>query len=185
MPREVHRQTWGKPLFEIISTRSPGIDARAFRRTFEPVINEYVRAGKLDAISSANFRALDELLAEDRRLFILTSRTHTELKHLLEPDHELGGRITAFYYRDNMEFHKPDPRAFTKLLGNYSLKSASCAYVGDSPSDAAAANGAGMHFIASLESGLRTREDFREFKVDVFIQAFAEVVSAVQQLEAA
>ena len=91
MPREIHRGTWGKPLFEIIASRSPGVDVTAFRNAFAPVIANYVSSGRLDAISPANFLALDTLVAEDRRLFILTSRTHAELKHLLEPDHELGG----------------------------------------------------------------------------------------------
>jgi phosphoglycolate phosphatase len=183
MPRELHRKTWGKPLFEIIATRSPGVDVAGFRVAFAPIIAEYVRAGKLDAITSDNFRALDRLAELGKRLFLLTSREHAELGHLLRPGHELGERITAFYYRDNMEFHKPDPRAFTKLLDDHVLQSAACVYVGDSPSDAAAANGAGIRFIASLESDLRTREDFQSYQVGAFIQTFPEVVAAVQQLD--
>lgn len=31
MPREVHLETWGRPLFEAISDRAPGIDVEAFK----------------------------------------------------------------------------------------------------------------------------------------------------------
>jgi phosphoglycolate phosphatase len=183
MSREVFLKAWGKPLSEAIAIRSPGVDVAAFRRVFALVIADYVRNGKLDVISPANFEALDALADEGRQLLVLTSRTHVELQHLLEPDHELAGRIAAFYYRDNMKFHKPDPRAFAELLGDNALSPTACVYVGDSPGDAEAANGAGLRFIASLESGLRTREDFREYRVDAFISTFPELLTAVRQLD--
>lgn len=56
-------------------------------------------------------------------------------------------------------------------------------YVGDAISDAIASKGAGLHFIASLESGLRTRKDFADYNVDVFIDTFSEVVAAVSEIE--
>lgn len=182
MPRQAHIQTWGRPLFEAILERSPGVDLEAFRRDYPGIIADYTAAGKLDAIPGANYAALDQLIAGGKQIMLLTSRTHGELKHLLEPDHLLAKRVTAFYYRDNMQFHKPDPRAFNELLSGHGLRPEQCVYVGDSPSDAAAANQAGLKFIASLESGLRTRADFADHSVDVFIDRFPEVAAAVQGL---
>ncbi|HEX7963021.1 MAG TPA: HAD family hydrolase [Candidatus Saccharimonadales bacterium] len=182
MPRQAHIKTWGRPLFEAILERSPGVDLEAFKREYPSVIAEYTAAGKLDAIPGANYAALDDLIAGGKQIMLLTSRTHGELKHLLEPDHLLAKRVTAFYYRDNMRFHKPDPRAFNELLSAHGLRPEQCVYVGDSPSDAAAANQAGLKFIASLESGLRTRADFADYHVDAFIDRFPEVAAAVQAI---
>lgn len=183
MTREIHRQTWGKPLFEIIETRSPGVDVAQFEREYHDIIAAFVSDGRLDSIMPDNLHALDTFVKEGKQLFMLTSRTHTELKHMLEPDHVLAGHMTAFYYRDNMQFHKPDPRAFDQLLDEHNLSPQECVYVGDSVSDAEAAKKAGLHFVASLESGLRAKEDFADHPVDTFIGSFKDIVDAVHTLE--
>jgi phosphoglycolate phosphatase-like HAD superfamily hydrolase len=117
------------------------------------------------------------------RLFVLTSRTHGEVKHMLEPDHFLASRIEAFYHKDNTKFHKPDPRVFDELLAAHDLKPQDSVYVGDSVGDAIAAKQARLHFIASLESGLRQKEDFDGHQVDRFIYRFPEIVDAVVELK--
>jgi HAD superfamily hydrolase (TIGR01549 family) len=183
MPREIHKQTWGQPLFEAISVRSPGIDVEAFKTVYHPLIDEYIREEKLDTIPKANYLALDELTKRGKLLFLLTSRTHGELKHMLEPDHLLSSTIKAFYYKDNMQYHKPDPRAFDELLKENGLRAENCIYVGDSISDAAASKKAGLKFIASLESGLRQKSDFLPGQVDKYIDKFSDIVQAVSELE--
>lgn len=183
MGREIHVSTWGQPLYEAILQRSPGVNLDDFKRLYAPTINEYTQAGKLDAIPQENLEALDQLIALGKFVIILTSRTHEELHHLLEPDHLLAERITAFYYRDNMQFHKPDPRAFDELLRDHNLSTENAVYVGDSIGDAVAAKKAGLHFVASLESGLRTKDDFAHLPVDAFIDTFPELVAIVQQLD--
>jgi phosphoglycolate phosphatase len=102
---------------------------------------------------------------------------------MLEPSHLLAPRVKAFYYRDNMQFHKPDPRAFNELLSANSLHPEECVYMGDSPSDAQAANGAGLHFIASLESGIRQQQDFEDSHVDAFIAQFPNILKAIANIE--
>lgn len=182
MPRDIHLKTWGQPLFDAILTRSPGVELEEFKRLYHQVIPEYTSSGKLDTIPEENVAALDELVNDGKQLMVLTSRTHGELKHVLEPTHDLAGRIDAFYYKDNMEFHKPDPRAFSELLEHHNLQPKECVYIGDSVSDADAANDAGLAFICSLESGLRTRDDFKDHKVDAFVQNFPDIVGIVRTL---
>jgi HAD superfamily hydrolase (TIGR01549 family) len=185
MSRDIHVTTWGKPLHDAILERSPGVDLDEFKKLYAPTINEYTQAGKLDAIPQENLEALDQLIALGKLIMILTSRTHEELQHLLEPDHLLAERVKAFYYRDNMQFHKPDPRAFDELLRDHNLSTANAVYIGDSVSDAVAAKEAGLHFVASIESGLRTRDDFAHLPVDAFIDTFPQVVEVVQELDKA
>lgn len=183
MSRDIHKSTWGQPLFDAIRTRSPGIDVEEFKEFYHPVIAEFVQDGRLDTIPDANYRALDTLIEQNKRIMLLTSRTHGEFKHMLEPDHLLATRVEAFYYKDNMQFHKPDPRAFDELLQAHDLQPEQCVYIGDSPSDAEAANKRGLWFIASLESGIRQREDFSNYKVDGFIDTFPDAIPAVKRLE--
>lgn len=185
MLREIHVSTWGQPLFDAILERSPGIDVEAFKAAYHPVIEEFISNGRLDVIPSENYEALDELIALGKTVMLLTSRTHGEFKHMLTPDHLLASRVKAFYYRDNMEFHKPDPRAFNALLSGNNLQPKQCVYVGDSPSDAQAANGAGLRFIASLESGIRQRQDFEGLHVDAFVNHFPDIVKAIASFDEA
>jgi len=180
--RQIHKATWGQPLFEAITLRSPGVDVKQFETLSTKILAKWVEDGHIDIIAQANLRALDKLLGMDKDLYVLTSRTHIELAHILEPDHELAKRVKAFYYRDIMTHHKPDPRAFTILLQEHDLTPERCVYVGDSPSDAAAANGAQIRFIASLESGIRTKADFSDYTVDAFIEHFSDLPATVSLL---
>ena len=183
--KELHDKHWGKYVEDSMQHWAPGLDITKFRDAYTQLIAEYVKAGKLDVIPPENLKALDQLVKTGKTLYVLTSRAHNEVLHILEPDHYLARRIHAFYYRDNMQFHKPDPRAFAQIEREHGWKPQECVYVGDSVSDAVAAKGAGLHFIASLESGLRTKDDFADYPVDVFINVFPEVVAAVRSLESA
>jgi HAD superfamily hydrolase (TIGR01662 family) len=183
MPRAVHLSTWGQPLLDAMPLRSPGLDLAAFATAYPAVLREYVVNGRLDVIAPENLNALDQLAAAGRRIMLLTSRTQAEVAHLLAPDHVLAGRLTAVYHADNMAYRKPDARAFDELLAASGLRPAECVYVGDSPSDAEAANGAGLHFIACLQSGVRRRDAFAAYRVDAFIDAFPDVVDVVARLE--
>lgn len=183
MPRSIHKETWGLPLFEAIAKRSPGIDIEAFKSAYLPAIEKFIADGKLDVIPNENFKALDEIISSGKLIMLLTSRTHMEFKHMLAPDHLLASRVEAFYYRDNMQFHKPDPRAFDQLLSVHKLRPNECVYVGDSLSDAKAANGAGIFFVANLESGIRQQQDFQGLYVDRFIDHFPEITEAITFIE--
>lgn len=183
MPRSIHLKTWGMPLFEAIAIRSPGISVRDFREHYKPLMEDAVKRGQLDIISEENLDTIDKLLELNLEVVILTSREKDELNHLLGPSHELNNRVSAFYYRNNMRYHKPDPRAFEHIEKEHGWLPKECVYVGDSVSDASAALGAGFKFIVSLESGLRTKQDFKGFAVDGFINVFPELTACIKQLE--
>jgi phosphoglycolate phosphatase len=185
MAREIHVSTWGQPLFDAIVVRSPGVDVEEFKAAYHPIIADYTRTGKLDTIPEANYLALDKLIEMGKTLLVLTSRTHGELKHLLEPDHTLASRVKTFYYKDNMQYHKPDPRAFDELLADNGLTPEHCVYVGDSVGDAVASKQAGLVFVASLESGLRQKQDFAAVTVDAYIQRFPDIVGVISEFDKA
>lgn len=182
MSRETHLQTWGQPLFDAILERSPGVDLAAFQAAYHPLIVQYTAKGEFDAVSEENLQALDAIAGFGLDVMILTSRTAPELTHILAPTHLLSARIKAFYHKDNTRYHKPDPRAFDELFADHAYLPNECVYVGDSTGDAVAAKGAGLHFVACLESGLRTKPDFDGLVVDAFIDRFAQLPEVVQRL---
>ncbi|MGW6503858.1 HAD family hydrolase [Nonomuraea angiospora] len=183
MSRAVHLSTWGLPLLEAMPRRSPGVDLVAFAAAYREVLGAYVADGRVDAVAPENLRALDELAAAGHGVMLLTSRTEAEVAHLLAPDHVLAGRLDGVYHAGNVRFGKPDGRAFDELLAATGLEPAQCVYVGDSPGDAQAANGAGLGFIACMQSGVRRRADFDGHRVDAFIDAFPEMVAVVADWE--
>ncbi len=182
MARDVHLRTWGAPLFDAILERSPGINSDEFKRAYHPLIKEFTNSGRFDSIPQANFDVIDELIGNGKTILILTSRTHAELSHMLQPDHLLSSRVQKFYHKDNTAYQKPDPRAFSEMLADTGFKPEEIVYVGDSIGDVTSSKGAGLHFIASLESGLRVKEDFEDIPVDAFIERFTELVPAVNAL---
>jgi phosphoglycolate phosphatase len=183
MGRQIHQDTWGEHLFDAIKVRSPGVDVASFKRAFDALLKDHVADGRIDVASAENIAALEKLKELRKSLVVLTSRAYSEVEHLLEDSHILARHIETFYYKDNTKYHKPDPRVFEHIEHEYGWKPEECVYVGDSLGDAAAAKGANLHFIACLESGVRKREDFKEYTVDAFIATFAEIVGAVQKLE--
>lgn len=182
MPRALHLATWGQTLLEAMPLRSPGVDLARFEGVYHEVLRQYVGSGLLDVVAQENLDALDALAGAGRTVTLLTSRTEAEVEHLIDPDHALAARVSAVFHGGNTRFSKPDPRAFDELLAASGLEPSECVYVGDSPGDAAAANGAGLRFVACLQSGVRGRADFADHRVDAFIDAFPEVVEVVHHL---
>jgi phosphoglycolate phosphatase len=183
MSRKIHKSTWGQPLYEAIQVRAPKVDVDKFWSAMPALHEEFIKKGQIDVVPVANLDVLDKLASQGKKLIILTSRSRQEMNHLLENSHPLAQRVVSFYHRDNTEFHKPDPRVFDKLLREHRLKPYECVYVGESAADAQAAIGAGFYFIASLESGLRTKKDFKNYKVAHYINKFADLYDAVVSLD--
>ncbi|GAA1648475.1 HAD family hydrolase [Actinoplanes couchii] len=182
MPRSLHLANWGEPLLEAMPKRSPGIDLEQFGPLFHEFMGRHITEGRIDVIPPENLAALDELVLSGRTVMLLTSRTEPEIRHMLAPDHVLTSRISGIYHRGNTRHGKPDPRAFDELLTHTGLSPDQCVYVGDSPGDASAAGGAGLAFIACLQSGVRRLDEFDERWVTASIAAFPEVVAAVERL---
>lgn len=179
MTREVHIRTWGQPLEEAILVRVPGIDADAFMLEVEKIMPKLIQEGSLDVVTDINLQTLDKLKEFGYKTAILTSRTSMEVKHLLDENHPLTSRIDAFYHKGNNEYRKPDPRAYDKALKHFNVKPSDTVYIGDNLNDAISAKEAGLHFIALLESELKTKEDFKSVPVDYFALKFNDILNYV------
>jgi phosphoglycolate phosphatase len=160
MSHAVHLSNWGKPVEEAIVERIPDIEVARFLELMPQVIQEFVASDRIDVLTSDNLEALEILAERGFQLAIVTSRSLSEAQHLLQPDHKLVSLVPpqSFFHKDNNLFVKPDPRVFDIVMAE-SVRSEGL-YVGDSATDCIAAKGAGLHFVACMESGLRTVEDF-------------------------
>lgn len=183
MSRAIHKETWGMKLGDAVAVRSGGkADVEEFWQLFPAFYDKFVSTGKLDVVSQDNIDTLKEIRQMSLQHMLLTSRSAAEMVHLMHADHILAKLVDAYYFKENMQFHKPDPRAFEHIEQIHGLKPNECVYVGDQPGDAAAAKGAGLHFIANLEEGLRTVDDFAAYPVDAFISKFTDLPNAIHTI---
>lgn len=181
MSREVHLSNWGKRIQEAIAERIPGIDVPRFMNLFIKENEKLVKQGKLDSLSPSNLETLTILKNMGKIIAIVTSRTYGEVKHLLEGSHPLQDYISDFFYDGNLKYLKPDPRVFDQLLKQYGASPKETVYVGDSVSDANCAANGHIHFIATLESGIRCIANFDEVSVDHFIERFSDLPKCLDE----
>lgn len=180
MSRDSHRNNWGKPLQVAIAERIPGIDAKVFMEYVGKLLPEFIKDGKMDILDEANLKILDEIKSLGKKLGIVTSRSLPEVLHFLHEDHLLQSRIDAFYHKDNSPYLKPHPKVFDEAIRFFQIDPQEAVYVGDSLSDAQSANGAGLKFIAVLESGIRPRGYFNSVKVDYFAPKFTDIINYIK-----
>ena len=174
MTREAHIMNWGSPLEEVITERILGINPTEFMSHLSVVHQEFVQQGRIDVISKENLQFLDKVKELGKKLALLTSRSLQEIRHLLDVNNPLTSRFEKFYHKDNLLFLKPDPRVFNQALTDFSIRPESAVYLGDSVGDGVSAKKAGLHFIAVLESGLRTKPYFKSVSVDFFAEKLPE-----------
>ena len=154
-----------------------------FMRRFDKMLPEAIQSGRMDMVADKNLKVLDQLKAAGKKLAVVTSRSYIEVKPMISLDHPLGTRIDAFYHRDNSEHLKPDPRVFNKPLYEFDITPQEAVYVGDSLKDGFAAKGAGLAFVAVLESGLVNKQAFANVNiaVDHYADNFEDCLNFILQ----
>jgi HAD superfamily hydrolase (TIGR01549 family) len=155
------------------------VDEVAFMKSYARALAQAIKAGWYDTIPETNYQILQLLKSRGFLVALLSSRSQTEMSHLMEAHHQLAAYIDQFYYLENCQFHKPDGRVFDGLLEDFRVSKEQVVYVGDSVSDAKACEEAGIVFIASLESGLRCKADFEGLPVERFITTLAQLLDFV------
>lgn len=183
MSREIHKTTWGRPLLDAMTDRSPGVDVDKFETNLLRIHREWIREGKIDVVPDEYLMLLRHLGSMGIVVGILTSRKENEVLHMLEDDHPLDVVLDVFYHSDSTKVRKPDPAVFDPFFVDYPhINREHTVYVGDSPTDAEAAVYAGLgKVIISLESGLRTKADFAQFETKIdFVTNLKEVENIIK-----
>jgi phosphoglycolate phosphatase len=182
MTRALHQSNWGKPLREAIIERIPGIDSSAFMDLFNEVSRKHVLEGTFDRVSEENLDVLRLLKKQGYKVVIQTSRQHCEVEYLISDQSPLMPVIDGFFYQERSKYKKPDPRVFLLPSETFDIPFAEMVYVGDAFTDVQWCRAAGVHFIASIESGLRTKEDFEKLGAKWFIRKFSELPERIEQV---
>ena len=183
MSMEEHQKTVGDPLKVTLANHYPGLDLEEFMLHLNKERGAELAKGQIENVSPEGLNAMDELARQGKQLMIVSSRREEGFWNLMDRTHHLGSRISHFYHMGNNPYHKPDPRVFEIIEKEHGLKPSECVYVGDTLNDAAAATGAGLHFIASLESGILSQKDYADYKVDAFVKNIPGILPAIAALE--
>jgi len=183
MSRAVHQADWGKPLKDAIVERIPGIDGEKFMSLFADVSRKHIEQGTFDHISEENLGVLRQLRENGYKVVIQTSRQHCEVEYLISDRSPLSPVIDGFFYQERSQYKKPDPRVFLLPSTSFQVSFQEMVYVGDAFTDVQWCKAAGIHFIASLESGLRTQEDFEKLGATMFIHKFTELPERIEELD--
>jgi len=182
MTRFAHQSNWGKSLKDAIVERIPGIDADKFMSLFSDVSRKHVLDGTFDRVSDENLNILKLLKKQRYKVIIQTSRQHCEVEYLTSKESPLMSILDGFFYQERSKYKKPDPRVFLLPSEMFHVAFSEMVYVGDAFTDVQWCRAAGIHFIASIESGLRTREDFEKLGAKWFINRFSELPSRIEEL---
>jgi len=182
MSRTTHQANWGKPLKDAIVERIPGIDADAFMSLFSEVSKKHILEGSFDHVSEENLNILRQLKEKGYKVVIQTSRQHCEVEYLISDKSPVMPIVDGFFYQERSQYKKPDPRVFILPSTTFDVAFDEMVYVGDAFTDVQWCKAAGIHFIASIESGLRTKEDFEKLGAKWFITKFSELPTRIEEL---
>ena len=117
--------------------------ARVYREYNAVVHDDLIR------IFPGTVEALRDLSAAGYSLGVVTSKRHGVAAHGLDT-FGLSHMFECLIGSDDWPSHKPDPGQVAHGCDLLGIPAASCIYVGDSPFDMAAGNGAGCFTIAAL-----------------------------------
>ena len=107
------------------------------------------------------------------RMCIVTSKRHSLAQHGIEV-FGIAPYMEFLLGSDDWPAHKPDPSVVLRGCELLGLDPAECAYVGDSPFDMQAANGAGCFSVAALW-GMFDRETLEAENPDALCETFADL----------
>jgi pyrophosphatase PpaX len=122
---------------------------------------------------------LPGLVAEGRKLGIVTAKRHRTVALALERFPALASNFDVVIAHEDTERHKPDPDPV--LLGVERLGGvpAEAAYVGDSPFDIGAAKAAGVYAVAVGWGGIHPDERLLAEEPDAFVRSPEELLGVI------
>jgi pyrophosphatase PpaX len=122
---------------------------------------------------------LPGLVAEGRKLGIVTAKRHRTVALALERFPALASNFGVVIAHEDTERHKPDPDPV--LLGVERLGGvpAEAAYVGDSPFDIGAAKAAGVYAVAVGWGGIHPDERLLAEEPDAFVRSPEELLGVI------
>ncbi len=156
VPARKIKKFYGIPSHIIIKKLWPKVNVKKFQQ----IEHKKILTRKVKQISGA--KQVIKSLYKEYKLGLLSSKTRVLMyPHLKQIN--LPTRFFKFIHSaDDVKFHKPDPRVFSKALKILKeIKKNEILCIGDSIHDAIAARKAKLNFVAVL-TGVYTKKNFRK-----------------------
>jgi pyrophosphatase PpaX len=122
---------------------------------------------------------LPGLVAEGRKLGIVTAKRHRTVTLALERFPALASNFDVVIAHEDTERHKPDPDPVLLAVERLGGVSAEAAYVGDSPFDIGAAKAAGVYAVAVGWGGIHPDERLLAEEPDAFVRSPEELLGVI------
>jgi pyrophosphatase PpaX len=122
---------------------------------------------------------LPGLVAEGRKLGIVTAKRHRTVALALERFPALASNFGVVIAHEDTERHKPDPDPVLLAVERLGGVPAEAAYVGDSPFDIGAAKAAGVHAVAVGWGGIHPDERLLAEEPDAFVRSPEELLGVI------
>jgi pyrophosphatase PpaX len=130
--------------------------------------------------------AFDELLAllprlraQGRKLGIVTAKRHRTVGLALDRFPALAGAFDVVVTHEDTDRHKPDPQPVLLAVSRLDGSPWEAVYIGDSPSDIAAAKAAGVYAVAVGWGGLHPDERLLDEAPDAFVRSAEELLDVL------
>ena len=122
---------------------------------------------------------LPGLVAEGRKLGIVTAKRHRTVGLALDRFPALARSFEVVVAHEDTERHKPDPEPVLLAVERLGGVPADAAYVGDSPFDIAAAKAAGVFAVAVGWGGIHPDERLLAEAPDAFVRTPEELLGVL------
>jgi len=178
--REEYAKLWvidGLDLEDIVEQFNFSISPYLLRVRKNNCFAELLERKKLGFIDGIR-ELIDELLRGNFRLSIASSNLRSNIELFLEM-RNARGYFSLILGREDIEYPKPHPDIFLKILDKLSIPSQNAVVIEDAPKGIKASRAAGIKTIA-IPSIWTKKADFSE--ADIVISSPSEVVSAIQKL---
>ena len=146
---------FGIPSHVIIKKFWPNMDVKKF----QSIKHKKILSKKVKEIPGA--KSVIKSLYRKYKIGLLSSKTRALMYPHLKQINLSTKYFRFIYSSDDVKFHKPNPKVFSKAVKRLKLKNNEILYVGDSIYDCIAAKRANLNFIAVL-TGVYRKKDFKK-----------------------
>jgi phosphoglycolate phosphatase len=129
--------------------------------------------GRKHRIVPGHYNGLKTLQSQNIKVGIVSSKQHHILSKIVDT-FAIGHLVDSIVGSEDVQFPKPHPEGILITAKRFKVKPARILYIGDSVIDAAAAQGAGVDFVAVM-TGPTSKEKFLHFPSISIVGALSEI----------
>lgn len=150
---------YGTPLKNMIKKFWPNTNPKKFEEI------SLKKMKKLNIKSIKGSKEVINKLSKKYKLGLLTSKRKVLMNLNLKQNNIKKNLFEFSYSKEDVKYHKPDPRVFSRIIKELKLKPKEILYIGDSIYDCIASQKAKINFVAVL-TGHYSKKEFKKYKVE-------------------